>query len=76
MKRKTGRTAEPRIVDPATHPRSSVCLTVAAEWLQIDERTVLARIEDGLLRGWKDGKAYRIDILDLVSYDQRRRHAS
>lgn len=70
------RRAEPRIVDPATHPRREVGLRVAAEYLGLDERTVRARIEEGRLPAYRDGKVYSISIADLVQYDRRRRAAS
>ncbi len=73
--RKTRR-PEPFIVDPSTHPRSSVCLTVAADFLGMDERTVRARIERGDLPAWKDGKVYRIALQDLLNYQEQRRLAS
>jgi excisionase family DNA binding protein len=62
----------PRILDPATHPRSSVCLAVAAEWLGLHERTVKARIEEGALPAWRDGKVYRIALADLRAYEAKR----
>lgn len=70
------RRAEPRIVDPATHPRRSVCLRVAAEFLEIDERTLRARIEDGKLDAFRDGKVYRIALPDLVAYRSARQDCS
>jgi excisionase family DNA binding protein len=76
LRRRRPRRAHPRIVDPATHPRSSVCLTVAAEFLGLDERSVRARIEDGRLPAERDGKVYRIALADLLVYEQRRRRAS
>lgn len=68
-----GRRPEPRIVDPATHPRDSVCLSVAADYLGLDHRTVLARIEDRKLKAVRDGKVYRIAVSDLVSYRAKLR---
>lgn len=62
------RHAEQRITDPNTHPRRSVCLRVAAEYLEMDERTLRARIESGLIDAWRDGKVYRIDVGVLAAY--------
>jgi hypothetical protein len=70
------RQREPRIVDPRTHPKSSVCLAVAAEFLGIDTRTLKTRIDLGKLPAWRDEKVYRINIDDLIAYDQERRKAS
>jgi excisionase family DNA binding protein len=62
------RRAEPLITDPSAHPRSSVCLRVAARYLGLNERTVRARIEQGDLPAWRDGKVYRITVQDLQAY--------
>ena len=70
---KKPRRAEPRIVDPRSHPRSSVCLAVAAEFLDMDERSLRARIEEGKLPVIRDGKVYRIAIVDLIAYTEERR---
>jgi excisionase family DNA binding protein len=63
-----GRRSEPRIVDPATHPRRTVCLRVAAEYLEIDERTLQTRIDDGKLKAFRDGRVCRIEVVELVAY--------
>ncbi len=64
--------AQPRIVDLATDPRSSCNLAVAAEVLGLDERSVRARIEDGRLKAFRDGKVYRIALADLRAYELAR----
>lgn len=56
----------------ATHPRSAVSLTVAAEYLQLHEQTVRARIEDGRLAAIRDGRAYRITLSALAAYEAAR----
>lgn len=68
-----GRRPAARIVDPATYTEACVCLRVAAEFLGLNARTVLARIEDGQIDGWRDGKVYRISVASLVAYDANRR---
>lgn len=70
--RRGGRRREPRIVNLATHPRSAVSLTVAAEYLQLHEQTVRARIEDGRLAAIRDGRAYRITLTALATYEASR----
>ena len=72
-RRRTGRRAEPRIRDLRTHPRPHVSLCVAAEFLGLDERTVVARIDAGRLTAFRDGKAWRISIAALAAYDAERR---
>jgi excisionase family DNA binding protein len=69
---KGGRRKEPHIVDPLTHPRRSVCLRVAARYLGVDERTLRARVESGAIEARRDGKVYRIEVDDLVRYNERR----
>ena len=70
----SGRTREPRILDPATHPREYVCLIVAAEFLELDLRTLRKRIQLGKFPvEWQDEKVYKIRLADLVAYKQRRR---
>lgn len=64
------RRAEPRIIDPATHPRREVCLRVGAKFLGLDERTLRARIESGVIAAKRDGKIYRIAVEALVRYEQ------
>lgn len=62
------RTPEPRLVDPATHPRRSVGLKVGADFLGMGERTLRRRIEEGLIPAYRDGKLYRIKVRELVRY--------
>lgn len=72
-----GRQKEPRISDPATHPRSSVCLRVAAEFLGMDIRTLRKRIQLGQFpEPFRDGKIRRVHLADIIAYDHRRRLAS
>lgn len=66
-----GRKREQRIVDPLTHPRSSVCLTVAAEFLGIDKRTLRQRIDLEQFPAWRDKKTYRINLTDLIAFKQQ-----
>lgn len=70
--RNSGRRKEPRIVTLATHPRRAVCLRVAAEYLDINERTLRARIELGRLRVVRDGKSYRIPLESIAAYERAR----
>jgi excisionase family DNA binding protein len=73
MSRGSGRRPEPLIVNITTHPREYVGLRVAATYLGIDARTVRARIDDGRILGFRDGKAYRIPVAELRRYDATRR---
>jgi hypothetical protein len=40
------RRAEPRITNPATHPRRYVALTVAAAYLEVDRKTLATYLEE------------------------------
>lgn len=66
-----GRRPEPRIVDWITHPTESVPLVVAAEFLHMDTRTLVARIDAGQIPAWRDGKVWRLKVTDLVVYRER-----
>ena len=66
-----GRRPEPRIRNLATHPRAHVSIQVAAEFLGLDSRTVRARIDDGRLEAYADGKRWRIPTAALAAYAER-----
>ena len=72
----THRREQAPIVDLATDGRRWVCLRVAAEYLELDERTVRARIESGALEAEVDGKVIRVILRGLRAYLQRRKLAS
>jgi hypothetical protein len=76
MSKKRGRAKEPSILDPFTHPKSSVCLRVAAEFLGIDVRTLRTRIHLRKIPAWHDEKVYRINIEDLITYQAEKQKAS
>lgn len=70
--RRRGRRAEPRIVDPATHPRRYVSVRVAADWLEEEEKQVRKYLDSGLLPyAWK-GQRRKILVAELVAFDQRQ----
>jgi excisionase family DNA binding protein len=48
-----------------------VCLRVAADYLEMDERTLKNRIDGGELDAYRDGKVYRIAVATLVAYRRR-----
>jgi len=55
-------------VDPASYPKPDAGLTVAAEFLGCDPRTLRRRIESGHLTAYRDGGVYRISVRALVAY--------
>lgn len=65
------RPSDPPLVDPANHPRRSVRLKVAADYLGIGERTLRHRIEEGLIPAFRDGKVYKIRVSALVRYKRQ-----
>lgn len=70
--RGSGRRPEPSIVDIDTHPRQSVCLRVAAEFLGLHVHTVRARIDEGRLAAVVDGRVCRIPVGALKAYALNR----
>lgn len=73
MSRQAKRYAEPHITDIDNHSRDHVGLSIAAAFLELDERTVRNRFDDHLLEGYRDGKVYRISVASLKAYDLGRR---
>lgn len=71
--RKGGRRPEPRITDTTTHPRQHVGLRVAALYLELDERTLKARVDEGRIDCEIDGRVYRFSLAVLVAYKHRVR---
>jgi hypothetical protein len=70
---RAGRRPAPRIVDWLQHPTECVPLVVAAEFLQMNPRTLAARIEAGQLSAWRDGRVWRLRVTDLIVYRERHR---
>ena len=71
MKR-VSRKAEPRIVDPATHPRPFVSLTVAAAFLEIDRRALNHFIAAGRLLAYPRGRMRQVKVADLTVFKAER----
>lgn len=69
--RRGRRKAQSPIVDASTDPRHAVCLSVAAEYLEMNERTLRARIDAGLVHAHIDGKIYRVLMSSIRAYEQR-----
>jgi len=66
------RAREPRITDPATHPRRYVSLVVAAAYLEVDRKTLNKYLDAGLLAYRQDGGRRKIAVAELVAYDARQ----
>lgn len=67
------RRAEPRITDPAHHPRRYVGLRVAAIYLECDERLVRKYLDSGVLPfAWR-GQRRKIELADLLAFEERQR---
>lgn len=67
------RRAEPRITDPATHPRRYVSLVVAAAYLEMDRKTLLVYLADGKIEYVWSGKRRKIAVAEVLAFDERRR---
>jgi hypothetical protein len=66
------RRAEARITDPASHPRDHVSPTVAAEFLDMDDRAMKHFLDTGALRSFWRGRRRRIHLRDLVEFKASR----
>lgn len=69
------RRLEPRIDDPATHPRRYVSLRVAAIYLELDPRTLGKYLESGTLAYSEFGKRRKIAVADIVAFEVSRRRS-
>ena len=65
-----GKRAEPRIVDPATHPREWVSVTVAAEYLEEDPRAVSGLLDEGRIPFRQVGRRKKIRLADLLAFER------
>lgn len=67
-----GRRRQAPLTDPTTDPRAWVTLTVAAAYLGYgDTRTLIARVDAGLIPCEQDRRIYRFAPLDLLAYKTR-----
>lgn len=66
--RRVSRKPEPRIVDPDTHPRPFVSLTVAARFLDIDRRALIHFIAAGQIAAYAQGRMRKVRVADLVAF--------
>ena len=67
------RRAEPRIVDPATHPRRYVSPTVAAAFLEVDRKTFRKYLDGGLIAYEQYPHRVKIAVAELVAFRERHR---
>lgn len=70
------RRAESWITDPATHPRRYVSLRVAARYLEVERRTLNKYLAEGLLETVTFGARRRIEVLELLAFEERQRGVS
>jgi hypothetical protein len=65
---------EPRINKraPDSYPKSSVCLTVAAEFLECDVKTLGKWLSEGLIEYLQYGRRRRIEVVELVAFRRRQ----
>lgn len=62
------RRPEPRITDLATHPQAWVNLRVAADFLEMDYRSVVAYLEEQHLQAAWKGRRRRIHLAELARF--------
>lgn len=67
------RRIEPRIVDPKTHPRTYVGIRVAAEFLEVDPKTLAVWLDNGELEFQQLPRTRRIAVSELVAFTERTR---
>lgn len=67
------RRTDPRIIDPATHPRRYVSLTVAALYLEVHRTTLHKFLDERLLSYVQFGKWRKIELTELVAFAKRQR---
>lgn len=67
------RRAEPRIFDAATHPRRWVSLIVAAEFLEVDRKTLGIYLADRRLEFQWFGRRRKIAVAELVAFLERQK---
>jgi excisionase family DNA binding protein len=67
------RGAETRITDPTTHPRRYVSLVVAAEYLEVDRKTLGVWLLNRKLAFVTFGKRRKIEVSELVAFERRQR---
>lgn len=73
----SGRVPEQRISDLETHPTRYVCLIVAADYLEIDIRTLDKWIDEGRLATTPFGRRRKIAISEVRRFERARMpHAS
>ena len=66
--RRVSRRPAPRIIDPATHPRPFVSLTVAATFLEMDRRALNHFIAAGKIPAYAQGRMRKLLVSDLVAF--------
>lgn len=66
--RRVSRKREPRIIDPAIHPRPLVNLAVAAAFLDVDRRALNHFIASGRIPAYASGRMRRVKVTDLVAF--------
>lgn len=64
---------EPRIVDPSTHVRRYVSVRVAADYLEIDRKTMAKYLDGRLLTFVQFGRRRKIAVEELVDFERRQR---
>lgn len=70
------RQPEPRILDPATHPKRYVSLAVAADYLEVDRKTLGKYLEAGMLAFTVFGRRRKITVSELVAFEARQHRSA
>lgn len=71
-----GRRPELRIVDIATETRRYVCLSVAADYLNVTRKTLGEWLDEGRLPHANFGSRRRVLIADLLAFERKARRST
>jgi hypothetical protein len=74
LNRRGGRKRERPIVSIGSEDRDEVGLAVAAAFLKMHPRTLLARIEAGRIDAFFDAGKWYVSVASVRFYDEQRRH--
>lgn len=66
-------TRAPRLVDPATYPRRFVTLQAAAQYLEINRRTLTKYLDEGLLHSVRYNGRRRLEVTALAAFERQAR---
>lgn len=73
-RRRRQRGPDQRIIDPETHPKRYVSLVVAADYLEIDRKTLGYYLDEGKIAYVERRSRRKIAVTELVAFERRTHH--